>query len=41
MVTDDRPVSEYFLIRESVGSSTSPVAVPSTLRAAAAARAGG
>ena len=37
MVTDDRPVSEYFLIRKTFGSSTSPVAVPSTLRAAAGA----
>ena len=37
MVTDDRPVSEYFLIRKTFGPSTSPVAVPSTLRAAAGA----
>jgi predicted membrane-bound spermidine synthase len=35
MVTDDRPVSEYFLLRMLYGSS-SPIAEPSTLRAAAA-----
>jgi hypothetical protein len=34
MVTDDRPVSEYFLLRSAFGES-SPVAVPSTLREAA------
>jgi spermidine synthase len=37
MVTDDRPVSEYFLIRTLRGSDTSPVAAPQTLRAAAGA----
>lgn len=36
MVTDDRPVSEYFLIR-TWGGSDSPIAVPQTLRAAAGA----
>jgi spermidine synthase len=35
MVTDDRPVSEYFLLRMLYGAS-SPVAVPATLRAATA-----
>ncbi len=38
MVTDDRPVSEYFLIRRLTGPP-SPRAVPATLQAAA--RAGG
>jgi spermidine synthase len=36
MVTDDRPVSEYFLIR-TYFDPKSPIAVPSTLRAAAGA----
>ena len=40
MITDDRPVPEYFLIRRWIGSS-SPVAVPQTLRAAAEAGGGG
>jgi spermidine synthase len=35
MVTDDRPVSEYFLLRMLYGAK-SPVAVPATLRAATA-----
>jgi spermidine synthase len=35
MVTDDRPVSEYFLLRMLYGA-TSPMAGPSTLRAATA-----
>jgi spermidine synthase len=35
MVTDDRPVSEYFLLRMLYGA-TSPVAAPATLRAATA-----
>jgi spermidine synthase len=34
MVTDDRPVSEYFLLRRLAGTKSQP-AVPSTLRAAA------
>jgi spermidine synthase len=33
MVTDDRPLSEYFLLRR-LGGTHSPIAVPSTLRAA-------
>ena len=39
MVTDDRPLSEYFLLRRLAGTD-SPLAVPSTLKAAAAASGG-
>ena len=35
MVTDDRPVSEYFLLRMLYGAA-SPIAAPGTLRAATA-----
>ena len=35
MVTDDRPLSEYFLLRR-LGGTSSPIAAPSTLRAATA-----
>jgi hypothetical protein len=36
MVTDDRPLSEYFLLRRLAGTD-SQLAVPQTLRAAAGA----
>jgi predicted membrane-bound spermidine synthase len=35
MVTDDRPVSEYFILRTWLHEDTSAVAVPTTLRSAA------